>query len=188
MENKQKISRYPVPKINDLPQDLQETLAGATKTYGFTPNVLLALAHRPAELRAFLTYNDALTNKESWLTPKEREMMIIAFSGYNGCNYCVASHGAALTAITDQPWLSIQLAVNYHEADISDREKAILDFAMKVTTESKTIEKEDFEILKSHGLSDEDIRDIAGFTAFYNLSNRMMNFLAVKPDNEFYKN
>ncbi len=183
---KKNISRYPVPEINDLPEDIKETILAFQEQMGFVPNVLMALAHRPAEFRAFLAYNDALMNKESGLTAAEKEMIIVAFSNYNGCTYCVMSHGAALRLETKNPNIAEQVAVNYHEADITPRQKAMIDFAMKVTKDSRSINEADFETLRTHGFSDEDIWDIAGITAFFNLSNRMMNFAAVHPDDEFY--
>lgn len=153
---------------------------------GFIPNVLMALAHRPDEFRAFLAYNAALMNKESGLSAADKEMIIVAHSNYNGCQYCVQSHGAVLRLETGNPTISDQVAVNYLEADITPRQKAMIDFAMKVTTDSRAINEGDFESLRSHGFSDEDIWDIAGITAFFNLSNRMMNFAAIRPDDEFY--
>ncbi len=153
---------------------------------GFVPNIVAALAHRPAELKAFGAYNHAFNAKESGISKAEKEMFLIATSAANGCTYCVVSHGAALRLATVSPFISDQIAANYREADITPREKAIIDFAMKVSFDSKSINEEDFEILHKHGLSDEDIWDVAGVTALYNLSNRMMNVLKVRPDEEFY--
>ena len=186
-EMKKKISRFPVPKFDEMPEDIKQICLGAKEHFGFIPNVITALAHRPAELRAFLAYNAALTEKESGLTPEDRELCIVAHSGHNGCAYCVASHGAALRLASGNSTLSDQVAVNYREADITPRQKAMIDFAMKVTNDSRAINEEDFEILRGHGFSDEDIWDIAGLTAFYNMSNRLMSFLAVRADDEFYK-
>jgi len=185
-EMKHKISRYPVPEFDELPEDLKEAFLGVKENMGFIPNVLFALAHRPAELRAFLAYNEALMNKESGLTPAEKEMLIIAHSNYNGCTYCVQSHGAALRLTTENPRIADQVAVNYHEADITPRQKAMIDFAMKMTKDPGAIKEADFQTLRLHGFSDEDIWDIAGITAFFNMSNRMMTFAAVRPDDEFY--
>lgn len=187
MSETTKISRYPVPELNDLPEDIKEMCLGAQEKFGFIPNVLMALAHRPDELRSFLAYNNALMNKESGLSAAEKEMLIIAHSNHNGCVYCVASHGAVLRMETGDPTISEKVAVNYREAGITPRQTAMIDFAMKVTTEPQAVNETDFEALRTHGFSDEDIWDIAGITAFYNLSNRMMSFLAVHPDNEFYK-
>lgn len=186
MNETKKISRYPVPELNDMPEDIKETILGFKEQLGFIPNVLVALAHRPDEFRAFLAYNNALMGKESGLTPAEKEMLIIAHSNHNGCSYCVQSHGAALRVATGNPTIADQIAVNYKEADITPRQKAMIAFAMKVTNDSRSINEEDFETLRPHGFSDEDIWDIAGITAFFNLSNRMMNFAAIRPDDEFY--
>lgn len=180
------ISRYPVPKIEDLPDDLKKIMLGAQKNLGFVPNVLLALAHRPAELRAFMSYYKALTHKESGLSKKEREMLIVAHSSVNGCMYCVVSHGSNLRLVSKNPRLSEQVATNYFKADITRREKAIITFALKVTNNSRAINEEDFKTLRSHGLNNEDIWDIAGITSFFNMSNRLMNFAAVKPNDEYY--
>lgn len=184
--NKNKISRYPVPAYADLPEDIQQIWNGAEEHFGFVANVVKALSHRPAELRSFLAYNTALTEKESGLTAADRELIITAHSAHNGCMYCVASHGAALRMASGDPTIADQVAVNYREADITPRQRAMIDFAMKVTEDSRAIHEEDFEILREHGFCDEDIWDIAGLTAFYNMSNRMMSFLAVRPDEEFY--
>ena len=186
-ETEKKISRFPVPGLDTLPGDIKETCLKAKEQMGFVPNVLSALTHRPDEFRAFLAYSGALMEKQSGLTPADKEMLIIAHSNHNGCSYCVASHGAALRLATGDPTIADKVAVNYREADITPRQKAMIDFAMKVTTDSHAIEQADFDTLKDHGFSDEDIWDIAAITAFFNLSNRMMNFLAVRPDDEFYQ-
>lgn len=180
------ISRYPIPQLIDLPQDIKETFLAVQKAKGFVPNVFFALAHRPEEFRAFIAYNYAIMKKESGLSAAEKEMIVIATSSKSGCMYCVMSHGASLRVISKQPMISDQIAVNYQEADINPREKAMIDFAMKVSEDSKSINQKDFEGLHKHGFSDEDIWDIAGIIAFYGLSNRMMNFAKVRPDNEFY--
>ena len=184
--NEKTVSRYPVPEMNGLPEDIRAIVEGAREKFGFVPNVIKALAHRPAELRAFLTYHTALVEKESGLTAAEKEMLIVAHSAHNGCTYCVMSHGAALRMSSQNPHLTDQIAVNYREADITPRQKAMIDFAMKITNDSRSINEKDFNTLRDHGFSDEDIWDIAGIASFYNMSNRMMNFLAVRPDDEFY--
>lgn len=186
MSEAKKLSRYPVPEVDELPEDLQEICLAYKEQAGFVPNVLRVLGHRPAELRAFLAYNDALMNKESGLTAADKEMMIIAFSATNGCTYCVQSHGAALRVASGNPYIADQVAVNHLEADITPRQKAMIDFAMKLTNNSKAIVEEDFEALRAHDFSDEDIWDIAGITAFFNMSNRLMTFTACHPDEEFY--
>lgn len=183
----QPISRFPVPSAEELPEDVKKIFEGAEKRLGFVPNIVAALAHRPNELKAFGAYNQAFNGKESGISKAEKEMFLIATSAANGCTYCVVSHGAALRMATGNPFISDQITANYKEADITPREKAIIDFAMKVSFDSKSINEEDFELLHKHGLSDEDIWDVAGVTALYNLSNRMMNVIKVRPDEEFYK-
>jgi uncharacterized peroxidase-related enzyme len=153
---------------------------------GFVPNVFLALAHRPAEWRAFFAYHDALMEKEGGLTKAEREMIVVATSGANGCQYCVVAHGAILRIRAKNPLVADQVAVNYRKADISPRQRAMLDFALKVALESAAIGEADFEALRPHGFSDEDIWDIAAIAAFYALSNRMANFAGLRPNDEFY--
>lgn len=180
------ISRFSIPDVNDLPEDIKEKFIAAQKKLGFVPNVLFALAHRPDEFRAFLTYSQAIMNRKSGLTASEKEMIIIATSNDNGCLYCVMSHGAKLRIFSKRLTISEQIAVNYREADITEREKAMLDFAMKISTNSKSVSEDNFKILRTHGFSDEDIWDIAGITAFFGLSNRMMNVLKVRPNEEFY--
>lgn len=182
---KNKISRYPVPEFQELPDDIQAIQNGVKERMGFVPNVIKALAHRPEQLRAFLAYDAALSHKESGLTGAEREMLIVAFSAKNGCSYCVQSHGAQLRLQSENQYVSDQVAINYKEADITARERALIDFGMKMTFDSNAVNEKDFEVLKSHGFSDDDIWDIAATTAFYNMSNRMMSFLAVHPDEEF---
>lgn len=181
-----KISRYPVPTINELPEDVQAIHNGAMENLGFVPNVVQALSHRPEQLKAFLGYDAALTREGSGLTDKEREILIVAFSAQNGCSYCVQSHGAQVRMLSGNPQLSDQVAINYKEADITERERAMIEFGMKVSFDAASINEADFEVLKGHGFSSEDIWDIAAVTAFYNMSNRLMNFLAVRPDDQFY--
>lgn len=180
------ISRYPVPTLDEMPDDIRAMAEGAIAGIGFVPNVVSALAHRPAELRAFMNYGEAFKESTGNLKEDEREMMIIAFSNKNGCAYCVNSHGAGLRNMTGNPTIADQVAVNYREADITPRQKAVIEFGIKVSDESYAINEKDFEVLRSHGLNDEGIWDIAAYAAFYNMSNRLMNFLAVKPDEAFY--
>jgi uncharacterized peroxidase-related enzyme len=181
------ISRYPVPELKDLPPDLRERIEQVQEKAGFVPNVFLALAHRPAELRAFLAYHDALLLKEGGaLTKGEREMIIVATSAANQCLYCVVAHGAILRIYEKQPLLADQLAVNYRKADITPRQRAMIDFAMKVCTDSATIAEADFEALRAHGFDDEDIWDIGAISAFFGLSNRMANLTAMRPNDPFY--
>ena len=181
------ISRYPVPELKDLPEDLRARMLEVQQKAGFVPNVFLALAHRPAEWRAFMAYHDALLLKETGsLTKGEREMIIVATSAANQCLYCVVAHGAILRVYEKQPLVADQVAVNHRKADITPRQRAMLDFAMKVCTASQTVEDADFETLRAHGFDDEDIWDIGAITAFFGLSNRMANLTAMRPNDEFY--
>ena len=181
------ISRYPVPELKDLPADLRERIQQVQDKAGFVPNVFLALAHRPAELRAFMAYHDALLLREdSALTKGEREMIIVATSGANNCLYCVVAHGAILRVYEKKPLIADQVAVNHRKADITPRQKAMLDFALKVTRASHEIADADYDALRAHGFDDEDIWDIAGIAAFFGLSNRMANVISLRPNDEFY--
>jgi uncharacterized peroxidase-related enzyme len=181
------ISRYPVPELKDLPSDLRERILQVQEKAGFVPNVFLALAHRPAEWRAFIAYHDALLLKETGsLTKGEREMIIVATSAANQCLYCVVSHGAILRIYEKKPLLADQLAVNHRKADITPRQRAMLDFAMKVCNESHQVDDSDYAALHAHGFDDEDIWDIAAITAFFGLSNRMANVSGMRPNDEFY--
>ena len=180
------ISRYPVPELKDLPDDMRSRILAVQEKAGFVPNVFLALAHRPAEWRAFFAYHDALLEKEGGLTKAEREMIVVATSGANDCAYCVVAHGAILRIRAKNALVADQVAVNYRKADITPRQKAMLDFAMKVALESEKIGEADFEGLKEHGFSDDDIWDIAAITALFALSNRIANFTAMRPNDEFY--
>ena len=181
------ISRYPVPELKDLPADLRQRIEEVQEKAGFVPNVFLALAHRPDELRAFMAYHDALLLREGAnLTKGEREMIIVATSGANNCLYCVVAHGAILRVYEKRPLIADQIAVNHRKADITPRQKAMLDFALKVTRASHEIGDADFESLRAHGFNDEDIWDIAGISAFFGLSNRMANVISLRPNDEFY--
>lgn len=183
--------RYPHPDLNTLPEDLRERILQVQEKTGFIPNVFLALARRPAEWRAFFAYHDALMAPEtvgraSGLTKGEREMIVTATSAANRCLYCVVAHGAILRIYEKKPLVADQVAVNHRKADISPRQRAMLDFAMKVCLHADTIEDADFEALHAHGFDDEDIWDIAAITAFFGLSNRMANFSHMLPNPEFY--
>ena len=181
------ISRYPVPDLNDLPEDLRTRILEVQAKAGFVPNVFLALAHRPAEWRAFMAYHDALLLKDTGsLTKGEREMIIVATSSANHCLYCVVAHGAILRVYEKKPLVADQVAVNYRKADIPPRQRAMLDFAMKGCLDSATVEDADFERLRPHGFSDEDIWDIAAITAFFGLSNRLANVTGMRPNDEFF--
>jgi uncharacterized peroxidase-related enzyme len=189
MENDMRppISRYPVPDLQDLPADLRARIEEVQEKAGFVPNVFLALAHRPDELRAFMAYHDALLLREgAKLTKGEREMIIVATSGANNCLYCVVAHGAILRVYEKKPLIADQIAVNHRKADITPRQKAMLDFALKVTRASHEVGDADFDALRAHGFDDEDIWDIAGISAFFGLSNRMANVIGLRPNDEFY--
>ncbi|MEE4277721.1 MAG: peroxidase-related enzyme [Halieaceae bacterium] len=180
------ISRYPVPDLAEIPDDIRERILAVQEKAGFVPNVFLALAHRPDEFRAFFAYHDALMERDSGLSKAEMEMIVVATSNDNGCQYCVVAHGAVLRIRAKNPLLADQVAVNYLKADITGRQRAMLDFAMKVSRDSRSLDAADFEALRAHGFSDEDIWDIAGITAFFGLSNRMANFLSMRPNAEFF--
>jgi uncharacterized peroxidase-related enzyme len=180
------ISRYPVPAIADLPEDLRARVLEVQDKAGFVPNVFLALAHRPAEMRAFLAYHDALLLKDGGLSKGEREMIIVATSGANHCLYCVVAHGAILRVYEKKPLIADQIAVNHLKADITPRQHAMLDFAMKVCLASHEIDNADYAALRGHGFSDEDIWDIGAISAFFGLSNRMANMIGMRPNDEFY--
>jgi len=182
----QPISRYPVPDLADLPTDIRERIVAVQEKSGFVPNVFLALAHRPDEFRAFFAYHDALMLRDSGLTKGDKEMIVVATSGVNQCLYCVVAHGALLRIFEKKPLVADQVAVNYRKADITPRQRAMLDFAMKVCTDSASIAEADFEALRAHGFSDEDAWDIAAITAFFGLSNRMANATSMQPNDEFY--
>ena len=181
------ISRYPVPELQDLPDDIRERILAVQEKAGFVPNVFLALAHRPAEWRAFMAYHDALLLKQGGsLSKGEREMIIVATSAANQCLYCVVAHGAILRVYEKKPLLADQLATNHRKADITPRQRAMLDFAMKVCQRSAEVEDADFAALRAHGFDDEDIWDIGAITAFFGLSNRMANLTGMRPNDEFY--
>ena len=179
--------RYPAPELKDLPEDIRLRVLEVQEKAGFVPNVFLALARRPAEWRAFFAYHDALMLKEEGsLTKGEREMIVTATSAANSCLYCVVAHGAILRIHEKKPLVADQVAVNYRKADITQRQRAMLDFAMKVCLASHEISDEDFPALHAQGFSDEDIWDIAAITAFFGLSNRMASFSNMQPNAEFY--
>jgi uncharacterized peroxidase-related enzyme len=180
------ISRYPVPSLDDMAEDMRARILEVQEKSGFVPNVFLTLAHRPDEFRAFFAYHDALMLKPSGLTKGDREMIVVATSGANNCVYCVVAHGAILRIYEKNPLIADQVATNYRKADIPPRQKAMLAFAMKVATASGTIEDADFEALRPHGFSDEDIWDIGAIAAFFALSNRMANMIGMRPNDEFY--
>lgn len=180
------ISRFPVPELGALPDDLRARILAVQEKSGFVPNVFLALAHRPDEFRAFFAYHDALMEKESGLSKAEREMIVVASSGANQCQYCVVAHGAILRVRAKNALLADQVAINYRKADLTPRQTAMLDFALKVATESHLVGEADFERLRAHGFSDADAWDIGAIAAFFAMSNRLANMSAMRPNDEFY--
>ena len=180
------ISRFPVPELNNLPEDIRETISAVQEKSGFVPNVFLALANRPDEFRAFFAYHDALMEKEGGLTKGEREMIVVATSAHNQCIYCVVAHGAILRIREKNPQLADQIASNYRKADITPRQKAMLDFALKVSKSSHEISNADIENMRELGFSNDDIWDIGAISALFALSNRMANLTSMRPNDEFY--
>ena len=180
------VSRFPVPDLADMPDDIRNRILAVQEKSGFIPNVFLVLAHRPEEFRAFFAYHDALMEKPANLSKAEREMIVVATSNLNQCQYCVVAHGAILRIRAKDPLIADQVAVNYRKADITDRQKAMLDFAVRVSTEAHKVSESDFATLKSHGFTEEDIWDIAAISAFFGLSNRLANVTSMRPNTEFY--
>nr|GAJ34633.1 hypothetical protein BDOA9_0138310 [Bradyrhizobium sp. DOA9] len=178
--------RFPAPAIDTLPDDIRTRLLAVQEKSGFVPNVFLTLAYRPDEFRAFFAYHDALMEKDGGLTKAEREMIVVATSAANQCQYCVIAHGAILRIRAKNPLIADQVAINYRKADITPRQKVMLDFAMKVSADAQRISEDDFAALSPHGFSDDDIWDIAAISAFFALSNRLANFTGMRPNEEFY--
>ena len=180
------VSRWPVPRLEDLPEDIRVRIVEVQDKAGFVPNVFVTLAHRPDEFRAFFAYHDALMDREGGLTKAEREMIVVATSGANDCLYCIVAHGAILRVYAKNPLVADQVAANYRKADITPRQKAMLAFALKVAARSSELVDEDYEALAAHGFSDEDVWDIGAIAAFFALSNRMANLIGMRPNDEFY--
>jgi len=180
------ISRFPVPQIENLPDDVRARILAVQEKSGFVPNVFLALAHRPDEFRAFFAYHDALMEKEGGLTKAEREMIVVATSGANECQYCVVAHGAILRIRARNPYIADQVAINFRKADITPRQKAMLEFALKVSLSAQTVGEADYAALRAHGFSDEEAWDIGAIAAFFALSNRLANMASMRPNDEFY--
>lgn len=180
------VSRFPVPDLAALPADMRELVEATAKKTGFVPNVFLAYAWKPDHFRAFFQFYDALMRGESGLSRAEREMIVVAVSAVNACTYCTVAHGAALRILSKKPHLADQITANYRHADITPRERAMLDFAIKVTSHSGAIEPADLEAMRGHGFTDSDIWDIGSVAAFFNLSNRMANLAGMRPNTEFY--
>ena len=183
---KENISRFPVPDINSLPEDIQSRILEVQEKSGFVPNVFLALAYRPDEFRAFFSYHDALMNKESGISKGEREMIVVATSALNSCIYCVVAHGAILRIREKNSLIADQIATNYKKADISERQLAMLDFAVKVSRDANEVLEEDIQVLAQYGFSEQDVWDIGSIAAFFALSNRLANMANIRPNDEFY--
>ena len=180
------ISRFPVPALDQLPEDMRKRILEVQEKSGFVPNVFLTLAHRPDEFRAFFAYHDALMEKPSGLSKAEREMIVVATSGANQCQYCVVAHGAILRLRARNPLIADQVAVNYRKADLTARQQAMLDFALKTSLRSAEIVDADFAVLREHGFSDDDIWDIGAVAAFFAMSNRLANLSSMRPNDEFF--
>ena len=180
------ISRYPLPELGELPEDIREKILAVQAKAGFVPNVFFGFAHRPEEFRAFFAYHDALLLRASGLSKGEKEMIIVATSGVNRCLYCVVAHGALLRIYEKQPQLADQLATNPNKADLTPRQHAMIAFALKVCSEAQNVDEADFAALRAHGFSDEDIWDIGAITALFGLSNRMANLISLRPNDEFF--
>ena len=183
---KRPISKYPVPELADLPEDIREMMLAVQEKAGFIPNVFLTLAHRPDEFRAFFAYHDALMLRDSGLSKTEREMIVVATSGVNRCLYCVVAHGAILRIYAKNPQIADQVGTYHPKADITDRQKAMLDFAVKLARAPETMSANDYRNLRDHGFTEEDIWDIGAITAFFALSNRMAHLIDMRPNDEFY--
>ncbi|MBR1203728.1 MULTISPECIES: peroxidase-related enzyme [unclassified Bradyrhizobium] len=180
------ISRFPVPDIATLPEDIRARIAAVQEKSGFVPNVFLTLAHRPDEFRAFFAYHDALMDKPGPITKAEREMIVVATSSVNQCQYCVVAHGAILRVRAKNPLIADQVAVNYRKADITERQRAMLDFAMKVSARAYEVGDADIQDLKAHGFTEDDAWDIAAIAAFFGMSNRLANVTSMRPNDEFF--
>ena len=180
------ISRFPVPALGEMPEDVRNRILAVQEKAGFVPNVFLTLAHRPDEFRAFFAYHDALMEKESGISKAEREMIVVATSGANQCQYCVVAHGAILRVRARNPFIADQVAVNYRKADLTQRQRAMLEFALKVALRSAEVGEADLAALREHGFTDEDIWDIGAVAAFFAMSNRLANMSSMRPNDEFF--
>ena len=186
-DNQRPVSRFPIPeRLDDLPQDIRERIEKVAEKTGFIPNVFLALAHRPDEFRAFFAYHDALMERSSHLSKAEKEMIVVATSAANDCLYCVVAHGAILRIRSKNPRLATQIAANYRRAEITLRQRAMIDYALKVALDSARIDESDWQPLYDHGFTQEDIWDIGAIAAFFAMSNRLANMSALRPNDEFY--
>lgn len=186
MTDDRPISRWPVPSLDDVPDDVRARIEAVQEKSGFVPNVFLALAHRPDEFRAFFAYHDALMEREGGLTKADREMIVVATSAANDCLYCVVAHGAILRIRAKDPYVADQVAVDYPKADITDRQRAMLDVAVKLAVRPADVSEADLDGLRAHGFDEDDIWDIGAITALFALSNRVAHFAAMRPNNEFF--
>ena len=180
------ISRFPIPELGDMPDDIRSRILSVQEKSGFVPNIFLALAHRPDEFRAFLAYHDAVMGRDGGLSKAEREMIVVATSSANQCQYCVVAHGAILRVRARDPFVADQVATNYRKADITPRQRAMLDFALRVSRSAEAVEEADFEALAAFGFTREDMWDIGTISAFFALSNRFANLVSLRPNDEFY--
>ncbi len=180
------ISRFPVPDLDELPADIRDAIETVQEKSGFIPNVFLALAHRPDEFRAFFAGHDALMNRTEGLSKAEREMVVVATSAVNECLYCVVAHGAILRIRAKNPLIADQLAINPWKADLSERERHIVEFGLKVATDSASIRDQDLDVMRAAGFSDDEIWDIGAIAAFFAMSNRLANLSSMRPNEEFY--
>ena len=180
------VSRFPVPKLEEMPEDIRTRILAVQEKSGFIPNVFLTLAHRPDEFRAFFAYHDALMDKPGNLTKAEREMIVVATSNANQCQYCVVAHGAILRIRAKNAQIADQVAINYRKADITPRQRAMLDYAMKISARAQEVGDADMELLASHGFTEDDIWDIGAISAFFGMSNRLANMTSMRPNDEFY--
>jgi uncharacterized peroxidase-related enzyme len=181
------MTHYPLPDVSTLPADIQEKILAVQEKAGFIPNVFLMLARRPDELRAFFAYHDALMYRKGGLSKGEKEMIVVATSGLNNCLYCVVAHGAILRIYEKSPHLADQIAINHRKADLTPRQHAMLDYALKVAGDSSAVVQADFDALTAHGFDMEDVWDIGNIAALFALSNRMANVTGLMPNAEFYK-
>ena len=182
----ERFSRYGAPRLEDLPEDIRAAIERVHEKAGFIPNIFLALAHRPDEFRAFFAYHDAIVERRGNLTPAEKEMIVVATSAANDCTYCVVAHGAILRVRAKDPLIADRVAVNYRSADLGPRQRAILDFAVKLARRGAELEEADYQSLRDQGLDDEDIWDVGAITAFFALSNRLAHVIELQPNREFY--
>jgi uncharacterized peroxidase-related enzyme len=180
------VSRFPVPRLAELPDDIRARIEAVQEKSGFVPNVFLTLAHRPAEFRAFFAYHDALMERDGGLSPAEREMIVVATSAVNDCLYCVIAHGAVLRIRAKDPLLADYLATDYRRADLTPRQRAIIEFAVKLAGAPQTVEEADLDLLREHGLDDDDVWDVGAITALFALSNRMAQVTGMAPNEEFH--